>query len=60
MSIVCEQEILVITYLFPVPKHDILIASSAKADFAHQNMNSVYCWSEGYGCKLQEIMEAAN
>mgnify|MGYP007010843719 FL=1 len=33
MSIVCEQEILVITYLFPDPKHDILIRSSAKADF---------------------------
>ena len=33
MDIACEQEILVITYLFPDPKHDTLITSSAKADF---------------------------
>ena len=33
MDIVYEQEILVITYLFPDPKYDILITSSAKADF---------------------------
>lgn len=33
MDIVCEQEILVTTYLFPESKYDILIASSAKADF---------------------------
>lgn len=33
MDIVCEHEILVITYLFPEPKYDILTVSSAKADF---------------------------
>ena len=33
MDIVCEQEILVITYLFPDPKYDILIMVSAKTDF---------------------------
>lgn len=33
MDIVCEQEILVTTYLFPDPKYDILITSSAKDDF---------------------------
>ena len=33
MDIVCEQEILVITYLFPELKYDILIINSAKADF---------------------------
>ena len=30
MDIVCEQEILVITYLFPDPKYDILITRPAK------------------------------
>lgn len=30
MDIVCEQEILVITYLFPDPKYDILITSSTQ------------------------------
>ena len=33
MDIVCEQEILVITYLFPDPKYDILIMISVKTDF---------------------------
>ena len=33
MDIVCEQEILVITPLFPDPKYDILIMISAKTDF---------------------------
>ena len=60
MVILYEQEILVITPLFPDPKYDILIMISAKTDFTHQNMNSICCWSEGHGCKLQEIMEAAN
>ena len=33
MDIVCKQEILVITPLFPDPKYDILIMISAKTDF---------------------------
>ena len=53
-------EILVITYLFPTLKYDILITSSVKADFSHRGMNLIYYWSEEYGCKLQEIMKAAN
>lgn len=60
MDIVHEQEILVIIYLFPAPNHDILIVSSEKADFTYLNVNFICRWSERYGCKLQEIMEAAN
>ncbi len=60
MDIVYEQEILVTTYLFPESKYDILIVSSAKADFTYLNVNFICRWSERYGCKLQEIMEAAN
>lgn len=33
MDIVFEQEILVITYLFPESKYDMLMMNSAKADF---------------------------
>lgn len=33
MDIVCEQEILVTTYLLPESTYDILIVSSAKVDF---------------------------
>ena len=33
MDIVCEQDILVSTYLVPDPKYVILITSSEKADF---------------------------
>lgn len=33
MDIVYEQEILVITYLFPESKYDMLMMNSAKADF---------------------------
>ena len=42
-------EILVITYLFPTLKYDILITSSVKADFSHRGMNLIYYWSEEYG-----------
>ena len=33
MDIVYEQELLVTRYLFPESKYDILLMSSAKADF---------------------------
>ena len=60
MVILYEQEILVITPLFPDPKYDILIMISAKTDFYAPKYEFNLLWSEGHGCKLQEIMEAAN
>jgi hypothetical protein len=54
MDIVCEQEILVITYLFPDPKYDILITSSAKADF--YSLKYEFRWIANVTSSLHDLL----